>query len=80
MNLKTENIQVAEKNTSISSEINIPVTFLNKQSKVYEYRIEELKRQHKKEIKYWKTNFLACLISLLTVLAVIVVLLIIWAR
>lgn len=77
---KTENTQTTENTSNIISEINIPVTFLNKQAKVYEYKIQELKKQHKREINYWKKNFLSCLISLVAVTIVTIVIIIIYTR
>lgn len=77
---KTKNIQATENTSNIISEIKIPVTFLNKQTRVYEYKIQELKKQHKREINYWRKNFLSCLITLVAVSIIAVVIIIICAR
>lgn len=72
--------EFAEKTIKIIDELNIPITFLEKQTKVYEYKIQELQNSHKREIKYWKKNFLSCLIALVAVTIVAVVIIIIYAR
>lgn len=79
---KTDNSgkEFAEKTTKIISELSIPITFLEKQTKVYEYKIQEMQDRYKREIKYWKNNFLACLLSLVTVTIAAIVIIIIYAR
>lgn len=72
--------EFAEKTTKIIGELNIPITFLEKQTKVYEYKIQKMQNRYKREIKYWKKNFFACLLSLVAVTIVAIVIIIIYTR